>query len=375
MKLALDLSLPTLGLLQGASSPLVNWGSSNFSFWKAARAEALAGTGRARILAAGDSTTAGVGAFTTAGLRVGGYPAYLASSLASAGLATTSANVVGSANLSTAASYTTYNPNMTFGSANWVFAGASAGGAGFSNATDTAAASFTPPVAVDTFEVTYLQNTGYGIMNYDIDGGTATPLNLAGTAQLMKVVISTTLGTHTLNLARASGGTVLFFAIVAYNSAQKAVDVMNSGWGGSTTADWNNNSTVFRARPIIQFYAPHLLILQLGINDYTPATLVSVANYQTNLNAIIADNIASRSILLVTPVPSISSRQTVAIQAQYVQAMRDVAAQNNLPLFDNWKIFDAGATQTQFYIADRVHPNETGYAREASALAPALMAA
>lgn len=322
----------------------------------------------------GDSTTFGVGAGTQNGLKAKSYPTRLAEILAGAGLPTTKNGQLGTGNYNSG-TYPTYNPMVVYG-AGWSAGSFSIGGNYFANSTTTNALAFTPDIQVDTFVLFYVRNSGLGTFSWAVDAGTATQINTNQTAYGVQrlVIPAGALGAHTLNLARVSGNCVIVGAY-GYNSAVSAVDVLNAGWGGSTSVDWTDASSPIRARPNLGVPGADLIIINLGINDYTPSYgPTSVATYKANISTLIDEQKSSSDILLIAPIPSDAARQALDVQAQYIQALYEVATEKGIPLVDMVQRWGSYADSSFYYYpTDIVHGNDLGYADEAQAIAEFLL--
>ena len=339
--------------------------SGSLDVWKAARAEVLAGTSRAVIACVGDSTTAGVGATDGTGRRKGSYAAKLAAALVGHGIASPFDSVVGNQFVSTA-NASVFDPRITLGSGWANDTLETAGAQSWKNTTTTGAISFVPDGDVDTFEVWSFRNTGLGTWSWNVDGGADTNVVEAGTPEAyFKTTISAgALGAHTLNLKRVSGSCYIA-AIVAYDSAAKAVDVLNMGRGSGTTTTINDATRAWSPVNSIPLFGADLTLISLGINDYTPATLVDLATYTSNLQALETAFAATGDVAYVVPPQSAVSRQTAEIQETYRNAMRSLAQTNGRTVFDlarKWGSYDA-AVAAGFMNggADLVHPNAAGY--------------
>lgn len=331
--------------------------------WRKALADVQNGEGRARYLQIGDSITAGQA-------RANSWPRRIRAMLASAGVAAIDESTYGSAGNADLTAFVAYDPRWTFGAGWSLYADPgleSIGGKPFSNNTTTNAASFTPTSAVDTFEITYTNPAVTGVFTVDIDGATSgvgyASVNIASDDTLKKVTISVgSPGTHTLNIKRVSG-LVIFDAVRAYNSAAPAIDIMNAGWAGSRSVEWNRTGANGWFPPAsIATAAPHLTDIMLGTNDYPAPTKTPIATYTANIQALITAAKATGEVRLITPMPSATSFAYLYDQADVMNALIGLAASNSVELInltDRYVSYTALAA-AGFAAGDGVHPNNAG---------------
>ena len=342
--------------------------------WRAARTAVLAGASRALIVGVGDSTTAGVGAGAgLPGRRKDGYPAKLAAKLSALGLDGNGQSFMGNQNASTA-NTTTFDPRLVLG-AGWVVEGGieAPGMNPFRNNSDTTALSWTPDEAFDTVEIYYLRNTGLGTISWDVDGGSATNIVTTGAEALAKATVTVALGLHTVNIKRVSGACYVA-GVVTYNSATKAVDVINAGRPSATTTTMQAAGNAWSPLRGIPAIAAHLYIIDLGINDWNSVGAIAVATYKSQLAIFAAACYAAGDVILRVPVPSDPTWQTMEIQSQYRTAIYEVAQAGGYVVADMFTRWTSRAASVDKYY-DNVHPNEAGYIDEAEMLGRYLRAA
>jgi len=334
--------------------------------WRKARAAVRAGVGRGRIVCLGDSTTAGVGATDATGRIVQAWPAVMARTMAGMGVASSTKSFMGSAAVSTA-NYPTYNPQVAI-NAGWAAdSQEKVGGQGFLNTTNTNTIEFTPVGNIDSFELYALQNTGQGTIAWSIDAGGTTNIVLNNTPEAMyksATLSAGVAGTHTIKVARVSGNAYLH-GLVAWDATTPAVDVINAGRGSALTTTLTGNTRGWSPLANVTTLSPDLVILNIGINDYTPATLVAAATFETNLRLLLTTYTAFADVILVVPTPSDATRQTLIIQEAYSNIIRAVAAAygvNLIDFVDRWQSYTASNALGYYAAADIVHPNATGYA-------------
>jgi lysophospholipase L1-like esterase len=341
--------------------------AQTLTHWNAAKARVAANGGNAKILCLGDSTTRGYGA--TGGPQA--YPAQLA------GFLTT----IGSVNSNYSSWYggdqgTAFieDSRVVVGSGWTAGTAISIGGKMMTASSATASLSFTPNTSIDTFTFYHQANTGNGTLSYQVDSGAVTNLNDNGTAAAPKVTISgLTAGTHTIKFNWVSGGSVFVIGVESWNSAVSSVDVINAGWGGSTTASWLASTT--NPWDLINMFAPiapDLILLDMGINDWS--TGVPVGTYTTQMQTILNAAIASGAdVVIVTPIPQIVSITPQNTQQSFVNAMITLGSTNTLLVINEFiqvGTWVAGNALGLYF--DGTHPNDPGYARFAKSVESAL---
>lgn len=143
--------------------------------------------------------------------------------------------------------------------------------------------------SITGFQLTYGQFGGAGVFSYSIDGGTAVQVNGANaTTDRFKstAIIPVARGAHTITVAWVSG-TVYLRGLMAYDQDEQAgIQYWNGGTAGSTSTSYQtSNAQWIHAIAAIQ---PHLVLLDLGRNDYTAGTQISPATMLSNLQSIIS---------------------------------------------------------------------------------------
>lgn len=351
---------------------LHNAGPATLAHWRKGKAQVLAGVASTSICTIGDSTTAGIGPANPG--RPKSYPSYLTRKFNAVGLSARSESWWGIAGQASVSAYSSYDPRVTFGTG-WATGSNTLGGAiPTAGASVTTAVSFTPTSSVDTVDIYYQQGSGFGTFTVDIGGAALATVNSGSptTAALVKLSVPLgAAGTPTINLKRnGTGGAIFIAGMVARNSAAPAIDVLNMGWGSSTTTLWNDASFPARPRAAIGVVAPALCTINLGINDRTDSYAVSIDSYRANLSAWV-DTLQAQGtdVILMIPIPSAAARSPLAQQAAYNQVVRDVAAAKGVPWIDMTEVWGSYDAQNALsYYADQVHAFEAGYADEADLL-------
>ena len=342
--------------------------------FRAAIANVKNGTSDTKIVVIGDSTSIGYGSTTTTtAMRYNGYPNKLAAYFASSGINAEANGWIGDGGLNSTSPSSTLDGRIVVGSG-WSETGIEfPGGCSFQASSTTSNLSFTPTVQVDKFVVTYLQFSGIGTFSYKIGSGSTTNVNCSGTASIQTVTISANLGTNTLNLNWVSGGLVCIIGIDAYNSTiGKQVHIINGGWTGSKSGDWQNVISVLsNTIPNTFLLGQSLTIIQLGINDMNSG--VSVASYTSNMQALITACLAAGDVVLMTAEPESTANASAAIQVQFQQAVISLASTNSIGVIDmygRWVSYTVSNAAGLYY--DSTHPNATGYTDVGQAIFNAL---
>ncbi|RQY50973.1 hypothetical protein DF109_32485 [Burkholderia stagnalis] len=353
------------------------------SKWKAAKARVRSGVGTGRVLCVGDSITAGYGSQAT-GKNALCYPRQLASMLSAVGITAVSNAFIGYGPNGAVNTGTTPNLDLRISLGSWTeFTSVTGVGGYFFSATSSSngTLSFTPTVNCDTFVIYWAGSSGNGSFSANISGGTPTTVSTnTGSGVLSKTTITGTLGANVLNLSWSSGGAVYIAGVEGYDSTKPSVSIINAGWSGSATSDWNNTSGGATYSPLYGpgVIAPDLIVVCLGINDWDLGTLSA---FQTNLTAIVTQYKTYADVLLMSPVPTNPGQSvpggttpSTATQAGFVSALWSIANSAGVPvvdIFNRWQSFSAQNANSMYY--DTVtHPDATGYADVAGALASYL---
>jgi lysophospholipase L1-like esterase len=341
--------------------------------WNAKAAAVRAGSARARVLCIGDSVTYGQGAGTSdawTGARPLSVPAKLATKLAAAGLpAINESMFAGFAGANpTVAQMLSYDTRIAAGAGWFNDAGfPTAGGEVWANSSDTTALSFTPSIPVDTIVVYYYTDPVLGQLTIDVDGAGQTGHNSGVAKSLATVTKSVSLGTHTVNIRRTTGY-LRIAGVIAWNSASKAVDVINLGWSGATAGVWNSTTDPWSPLNAITALAPDLSIIELGINDWQ--TAVAPATYAANIAALITRCKLTGDVVLCSPYQTVG--QDPQVNA-YVDALRDAYDLADVRLVDFYQKEGTYAARNALNeMFDGLHAKAVVYDRQAATLASLL---
>jgi len=185
--------------------------------WRARRSlDALsASTRNPRIACIGDSTVRGLNnteqATTRTAMNLYGWPYLLAKYLTNSGVQASNDSLfgMGGQNFSSA-SILIADTRLTRSGSGFIGADTSLGGQAFYGSA-VGSLTFTPQNSVDTIDLYYSRNTGYGTFTYAIDGGVPVLINANGAAAVIKVAVPCgSLGAHSITLAWVSGAVYLY---------------------------------------------------------------------------------------------------------------------------------------------------------------------
>ncbi|HMF74281.1 MAG TPA: SGNH/GDSL hydrolase family protein [Bryobacteraceae bacterium] len=350
--------------------------------WTACTAKVKINTGNCRVMAVGDSTTYGsfsTNTSDTGDLTLASYPTRLSQYLNSAILPAQRDSFMGAGAGQGAG---LGNDGRVVMGTGWSTLNApSTGGLLFTASSATTPLAFTPLDQVNQFVLWFVSNSG-GIGSFAVDAGTATTFSSGGAGGLHSVTIPAgALGTHTLNMNWVSGGPVFVVGVEASNTAIGCVQIINAGIPGSgagTVAgiSWAASNSPWSPLLSVPIQAPDVVLLDLGINNWTGVNSTTVAVYTAAMQQIITSYKATSDVVLVTPAPSSIANVSLATQAQYVNAMRQLAAANNLPIVDNWNrwgSFELKNPAPFLFYNDVLHPGPNGYSDFAQSIATQLL--
>ena len=344
----------------------------------------VGGLRNAKIMLIGDSTTTG---FYAGGAGGGGYdsvqtlsyPARVAASLRSRYTVYTD-NFAGCqpANITYAS---TADPKLTFG-AGWSATGFSVG-LFYSNTTVASSITYAPSAVIDTVDVYYLQFSGYDTFDISVDGvqqGANVVTN--GATSVLKATRTVPLGQHVVAINKhGTTPNCVIIGISCYNSQSRGIELFNAGSSGATSTNWANVAQVWSPSSVAagnpwSVFQPDLAVIMLGINDWQGA--VAPATYSTNIQTLItALQTAGADVVLMTSVPTASGTTAVATQLGIMQALRNLASQDGLPLVEVYSAYGSyviAQGNLGYYLPGNtaVHPGTTGYQAIADILVQAL---
>jgi lysophospholipase L1-like esterase len=351
----------------GASYTPGNWAHSALApleatpgilaHYRAAVARVRNGTGNARILCVGDSTTAGYGDSTAATIpATNSYPARLGALLNSyVAPAATGLGVPHSV------AGTGVDQRWTYGTG-W----ADNGVWGWANSCSIHASSpagslvYTAGVNADRYDVYYIQATGLGSLTITATGGTPVAQPTAGTSSVQKVTVAAAAASTSNTVTFAATGSVYVLGVEPYLSTKSQVLVGNAGAAGCRSVDWNSgNGPGFDSLSCITAYAPDLTIISLGIND--AGASIAPATFSTNLQALITAAQASGDVLLMTFPPS-SGSPYATVEPTYIPVYKTLAPNSGCALIDlNGRWVSWASANSLGMVYDTIHPNDIGY--------------
>lgn len=363
-------------------SYLHNFQSANFLKWRKALIGVRAGTADARLLCLGDSTTAGIRSSTDATVPQNkSYPAQLAALMNTYLVPTSKGLAIPKSASTSQIADTRWSASGTF--ALGPFGSATQIGWGnkstywFSTASG-AVLTFADGVNADTYDVYYV-DAGGAAFTIQATGGSSVSVTAAGgTIPKKATCVAASAGTgNTVTITSGTGGNgrVFIVGVEPSLSTTKQVRVGNVGAAGSDTGGWvsypfSTPSNTYGSLDCIKAYAPHLTIIDLGINDAQVGT-----TYAANLALITAAAQVSGDVIFKTMLPS-SPAETptsrVPAEASYVAHIKGLG----LPVID---VFGRIGSYAPYSAAgfmsgggDFVHGNDYSYGDEAAMVLTAL---
>ena len=335
----------------------------------------------------GDSTISGIGggnpsSFVGNNARGNSFGEQLATALAAKGLSVNGADFFGNGlnkDTYTTAQYAAFNTAITsIGS--WAFAPTlySLSGNLWNDNSGTTAMSWNAEGRTfDTLTVFYPSNDGaqLGTFRVLLDGATLdtiTPDMLAKTVRSKTYTVSR--GTHSVGIQRVSGGCYFIGMEVIDSATKNSVRVRNIGWGGASSNDINDTTSVGFASGVglSQLSAAHLHILQGGIiNDMQQTGTITTAVTLANMTSM-ADKLQAKGgdVLFMGATRANTATITGATQDAYIIAMLS-AANGRTRVFKDVKDFtgDYATMNAASRMFDNFHPNMAGYGAQSSGFA------
>lgn len=328
------------------------------------------GAGRCMIVRVGDSTTIGIN-----GSGVANWPnqgTYLASILTANGIPAYQDGYFGDSETASGGRHL-IDSRISIGSWQNFAAHYGLGGLVMSSSSAGTPYTFTPYNKTDTC-VFYGKNNNTAGSTATLTLGSGTPQTIdqsgAIVSMISSVTATATLGNNACVINyTGSGGQVKLYGLVAYDSTQPAVDIVDAGWWGSAAAHWActlagglcSNGYYVRSLDTLLALAPDLVIIKAGINDAT-AGAGHLTSYKTWLQTIITAMAGTSDIILETDNPT-TGNATQAVQDSYVSALYDLAISNSIPLIDSYSVWGSYTTANGLgFMSDTLHPASIGYA-------------
>lgn len=318
-----------------------------------------AGARNVRVAFIGDSTVRGQSTGGGTSQAVNSFPMQLAAQLNAVGINAGANNVWGDGG-SWGAGQTMANFKLGDGrvtsTAAWALGSTlSAGGNNFGG-TAAGTMTFTPQANVNTAQVIWRDGAVGRDWDYAVDGGAATNVLSTGSTQFGIVPVALgSVASHALTLSWDLG-TVGILGIDAYDNTRKELSLWNWGICGATSANLINNTDTVVGRLAILAHAslkPDLAFIEGGlINDWR--TSVAVATSKSQLTTLVTTAKTNGSnVILCVPVFDAGTTGLTGSQQLYVDAMYQVANEQNVGLIDYRKIAPERS--------DTVHPTAAGY--------------
>ena len=366
-----------------------------------ARVRANVTTTVSAVALMGDSTSFGTGASS----RAKDYGQALASILAAAGVPAETDSIWGITAGFTYAAQAAYDSR---------FAQSGTGGLGAGGGTKSLAGNmykltatgdwvaFTPSKTVDRFDVWFPTGGTFGTFNVSIDGGaaqtvsqnfyggiwtydgtswtqTTAPVATDGRFARAQFRINTN-ASHTIRITWATSA-VQISGIHGYRSDLAQIGIYNWGRPGETAPNWaagagNFNVLAAANNGPLDYLPIDLVLLDLGINDAN--TGVTDAAFSTAMQQLITgiQTRGSHDLGLIVPVATnFSAISQVSQQGKWTAINALSAANANAPIVadmpQRWGNYAGGQPRGYYY--DNTHPNDTGYADKAQAIARAVL--
>lgn len=357
--------------------------------WKTAVERVVTGTGFAKILCIGDSTTYGSSASMPNGyMNQNSWPTrmaqYLDRNVATSiyGLAIPPSDGSSVPERLVDSRWTLgtgwvrpNNPGVGFGGKNSTYRGSPGGGPlVFAD----------PRVTANRFDVYYttITSSTLGTMTVQATGGPPVVVQqgLQPERTIKKVTVSAGsagLGNSVSITNTGAAGNVYILGIEPYAEGASRIRVANAGASGTTTGDWVAKSgsgelatddwNVFTFLPL---YAPDLTIIDLGIND---ASSVPVAAYVANMQRLAnAAHAAGSAVLFKTMIPSGGAEPRPTRETEYVAALKTQMSPRYpvLDLFTHYGSF--ARNNARGWMADTLHGEDRMYQDVGSLVAESL---
>lgn len=350
--------------------------ATSLARWVVARNGVAAGTRRARLLALGDSLTAGL---NSTGAGMGGnarslsYPAQMAFAAAPSH----SDAFFGDSNaFSSGNTLAQFDSRVALG-AGWAADTIDTPSINGNLINQASAVStsfgFTPAGSFDTFTVWFEQFSGSPQYTVNIDGGSSLgTLAMNAAAAIGSATFTVSAGTHTINVVSNGSAGGKIFGIEAWLSTAQKIQIVQAGASAWQVSDWiQNHGNIWDPLSFAQLLAPDLMLVCLGKNEQDLGT--SQAIFQANL-AILVGAFSCPIVIFGPPLSlpaQLGSNMSEANQLAYETNMATVAAQFGCMFYSltqsrtNWNSY-ANANAAGFMAG--MHCTPAGYLDMANAL-------
>lgn len=264
-----------------------------------------------------------------------------------------------------------YDPRMSIGAGIAFTTGETCpGGNGYAMGAATGTLQFAPTKPYDTVDVVLQAGSAGGTVGVQFGSGGAVTQLVGLSSGMKSFTLTKPLGSEPVIFSQITGNQAVD-SCTCSNSAAPRVMLANMAKAGWSSRDWvgvagSNRTPLLTAsnmRPVAVF-------INLGINDYSNG--ISVAEFTSNMQTIINQLKTGSDVILGIPFPSnITAYPT---QGLYVQAIRDLAAANNLPLVDFARLFVSWEVSNALgrYIDNRHPAAPRGYSMAAKFMARSL---
>jgi lysophospholipase L1-like esterase len=359
-------------------------GAPSLSRFKAAANAVKAGTANARILCIGDSTTAGFGAATNGTMAAAfplSYPAKLVDALVAGGLPSLGLSM-GDGNTASITGYAAYDTRNTFAdTTNWTMQTAASIGASLITCVSTATQRWIKafPGTWDTIELVYINIAAASFPVYINGGGTPvatiTPTAGGGTTGLpQRALISVPRAANvSVEVGPNTGGKIYISSMDVWDSTAKKALIYNCGWASAKSTDLNVTSATYRTLNMIQFMAPDLMVLNIGINDYA---VTSQANFEAAVTSLVNAARISGDVILCVPNPRTPAGNEAAFRG-YIQGLANslgvLLVDNQLAPPDGLGPYATASANGDINV-DGIHPTGQGYNKMAGFVATKILA-
>ncbi|WP_343612683.1 SGNH/GDSL hydrolase family protein [Novosphingobium sp.] len=230
---------------------------------------------------------------------------------------------------STVSDLPAYDPRITLGAGIGFGGDYSIGGYPVALDSATGPLTFTPGKAYDTLDlILSCGGTAGSSVGVQFGSGSVTTVP-CNTSNYTLTTLTKTLGTEPVVVTKVAGAPRVQ-GMTLRNSTAPKVMLANMAKAGSASTDWAATTNNRSPLSVLNAMRPVAVFINLGINDWSLG--VPVATFRANMVSIITTLQPNSDIILGIPFPS--NLSAYPTQGQYVQVIRDLASQYNLPLID-----------------------------------------